>query len=113
MKGRKRVPTTILQLRGSRHAAGRAGEPTPGVEAPKQPTGLFDEIARGEWSRVTQEMLALGTAAIVDHALVESHCVVYSRWRRAEAALAEQGAVIETPNGSLQVNPNLSVANEC
>ena len=111
MPGPRPTPTKLLKLRGSWRAKTRNGEPEPEVCIPDRPTFLC-EIALAEWDAVTHELETMGTAAKVDHATVESYCVVYARWRNAEAALAEQGTVVKSPNGYPILNPNLSVANE-
>lgn len=110
-RGPARTPTKILALQGSWRAKGRSGEPQPAVQAPEIPAGVADDpIAAEEWHRTTAAMLAIGTAADIDHALLEIYCVTFARWRRAEAEVVRTGPVVKSPNGFPQKNPWLTVS---
>lgn len=109
-RGPAPTPTKVLALHGSWRAKARRGEPQPKVEAPEIPASLVDPVAIEEWQRVTAEMMAVGIAALLDHALVELHCVCYARWRRAEEEIAKSGAVVKSPNGFPMKNPWLAVS---
>jgi P27 family predicted phage terminase small subunit len=57
---------------------------------PKPAAGL-DEIAAAEYERVTSVYDRLTS---LDEALLCMYCVAFSRWKKAEAQLAQEGEVI-------------------
>jgi P27 family predicted phage terminase small subunit len=59
-----------------------------------KPLNGLDRIARAEWLRITKAFAATERLCELDHSLLAMYCSAYSRWKRAEAALLEQGDVI-------------------
>jgi P27 family predicted phage terminase small subunit len=96
-KGRKPVPTALRILRGN--PSGRplpepGSEPTPKNEAPEMPDFIKeDEIAVEEWDRITKELDTIGLLNKLDHALIESWVICYSRWINAEKKVLEKGTL--------------------
>ena len=99
-KGRKPVPTALRKLRGN--PSGRplpepGSEPTPKSEAPEMPEWIKnDEIAVEEWHSIIKELEAVGLLNKLDHALIESWVVCYSRWVQNERKVLEKGTVVLT-----------------
>ena len=70
------------------------------------------EQAREEWARMICELSASGIRAIVNRAALAAYCVAWSRWRKAELAIADTGGeVVKSPSGFPIQNPWLSIAN--
>jgi P27 family predicted phage terminase small subunit len=59
-----------------------------------KPVNGLDRIARAEWTRITRAFAASKRLCELDHGLLALYCSAYSRWKRAEAALLEQGDVV-------------------
>lgn len=104
-------PTAILKLQGSSRANGRAHEPELPACDRDAPAYLCGP-ALDEWDRLAGPLIDSGVLTIVDRACLAACCAAYGRWIEAEAKVRELGHVIETPNGSLQVSPYVSIANE-
>lgn len=77
LRGPQRIPTAILEARGSRRVGERAGEPRLPVEKPSCPAFLKGE-ARKEWARVTRELVRMGVLAKCDRALLATYCVYWA-----------------------------------
>jgi len=96
--GRKPIPTALKKLRGN---PGRRplneNEPTPKCEAPEIPDWIKDdELAVEEWDRITKELEVVGLLNKLDHALIESWVVCYSRWVQAEKKVLENGTLYKS-----------------
>lgn len=59
-----------------------------------KPLNGLDRIARSEWLRITKAFAASERLCELDHSLLALYCSAYSRWKRAESALLEQGDVL-------------------
>jgi P27 family predicted phage terminase small subunit len=59
-----------------------------------KPLNGLDRVARSEWLRVTRAFASTQRLCELDHSLLAMYCSAYSRWKRAEAALLEQGDVV-------------------
>jgi P27 family predicted phage terminase small subunit len=59
-----------------------------------KPLNGLDRIARAEWTRITKAFAASGRLCELDHSLLALYCSAYSRWKRAEAALLNEGDVL-------------------
>src|ERR1700730_17204645 len=80
-------------LRGTaRTAREKPTMPLPPV-APEPDAGL-DEIGRAEWVRVTAAMTEKGLVTSLDAAVLGAYCSNFSRWKRAEAAVARDGEIL-------------------
>jgi P27 family predicted phage terminase small subunit len=94
-------------------------EPRPAPALPDPPPHLDDE-AKAEWGRVSGQLYALGCLAEIDRAALAAYAQAYSRWLRAERAIAEmakrdeltRGLMIKTANGNAIMNPLVGVANK-
>lgn len=109
MRGRKPVPTPILQLRGSRKI-GRRNEPRPPTAIPTCPPHL-DQRAKAEWKRITKLLAAMKLLTKLDRATLATYCSTWSRLVDAETKLREHGLVVKSPSGYPMQNPYLSVVN--
>ena len=69
------------------------------------PVEGLDAIAAKEWHRITDEMAANGLITALDSAVLAGYCVNYSRWKRAEAAIAHEGEVIYVTTYDTHKNP--------
>jgi len=111
MAGRRPKPTALKQLQGNpgkRRLNSREPKPS-GI--PTCPTHL-DRIAKGEWRRISAELVTLGLLTEVDRAALAAYCASYSRWAQAEAQVQKFGAVIRSPKSGYPVpNPYVGVAN--
>lgn len=61
-----------------------------------EPDAGLDAIAKVEWQRITTEMAEQGLITQLDAAVLAAYCTNFSRWKRAEAAVAacEGGEII-------------------
>ena len=83
----KRTSTEFKQLIGTT-------KPKNQIEAAPvnaEPASGLDEIARAEWKRVTESFDRL---CELDETLLALYCSAFSRWKKAEALLAQEGEVI-------------------
>ena len=69
------------------------------------PVEGLDDIAKAEWHRITEEMIGNGLITALDSAVLAGYCVNYSRWKRAEAAIAHEGEVIYVTTYDTHRNP--------
>src|SRR6266576_3263295 len=80
------------------------GTSRPGREKPSvtvahvtpEPDAGLDDIARAEWTRVTAAMASNGLVTSLDAAVLAAYCSNFSRWKRAEAAVARDGEILFT-----------------
>ena len=114
MKGRKPKPIALRVLQGN---AGKRPIPTnvpqPRTHRLRCPDHLQGEAQR-EWRRMVKELDDMGVLARVDRPALELYCVIYARWRQAEARLAEIGdPVVVLINGYEALSGYLVIANRC
>ena len=89
-RGPKKKPTKVLEMRNSRHAAGREGEPQPQSEIPPCPDCLSGE-AEAEWHRIVpalDEMLDLGA---VDRGALVAMCQAWEEYRFYRNKMIKEG----------------------
>ena len=119
-RGRKPKPTHLKLVTGNPgKRALNENEPKPEPSLPSPPPHLDDE-AKVEWWRVSEQLYVLGCLAQIDRAALSAYCQAYSRWVRAEQAIAEmakrdeltRGLMIKTTNGNAISNPLVGVANK-
>lgn len=122
--GRKRKPTTLKELAGNPGKRPlNLEEPTPPPlpsDSILQPPEWMDELAKAEWLKVAPCLQPLGLLSALDRAALEAYCVAYSRWRKAEDAIAKleqaggadgrSALLIKTPSGYVQENPYVTIA---
>lgn len=114
MKGRKSIPTKILQLRGGTahtHKPPRSQEPVPPEKMPTCPRHL-DAEARREWKRAGKIMRDIGLITELDRAVFAGYCDAFSQWAQATAKVQETGMVYRRIDGTPGLNPYLRVARE-
>lgn len=120
-RGPKRKPTKLHVINGNPgHRPLNTNEPEPAADMPPRPEFL-DDYAVQEWDRQAPHLYGLGILTVVDGAAFGAYCMAYSRWRRAEEALATEarvddktkagGTVIKTTSGNLIQNPLVGIAN--
>jgi len=106
--GRKPTPTNLKLLRGNpgKRAINEA-EPKPeGI--PLCPPELSNE-ARKEWSRIAPVLIRMGLLTDADRAALAAYCSLYAEFIQAELAIRELGSTFTTPNGHVQVRPEVSI----
>ena len=116
MKGRKRIPTKIYQLRGGEATSHRAkgyhaDEPTPPEKMPPCPKHL-DKMARKEWRRAGKILQTIGLMTELDMATLAGYCQAYSEWAAATLEVPKKGPVWIDKEGMPRMNPWLRVARE-
>jgi len=114
MKGRKAIPSKILQLRGGTahsHRPPRDQEPIPPERMPPCPKHL-DKDAKKEWRRAGKILQSIGLMTDLDMAVLAGYCQSYSEWAAATAEVQVKGLVYKKPDGSPGLNPYLRVARE-
>lgn len=114
MRGRKPLPTNIIDMRGGTkhtHRPPRDGEPKPPSTIPKCPRHL-DREARAEWRRMAKELEPLGILATIDKAVFAVYCEAFSTWAQASRKIQEMGMVRITKNGFAEQNPYFPIANK-
>ena len=114
MKGRKPIPSEVIELRGGSkhtHRPPRSGEPKPPVAIPKCPAHL-DKEAKAEWKRAVKELEPLGMLTKLDKAVLARYCQAFSTWAQATRKITEMGMVRITKNGFTEQNPYFPIANK-
>lgn len=112
MRGRKPKPMAQRRLEGNpgKRALPR-DVPEPPAAAPEAPEHL-NAVARAEWDRIVVELVAIGSLALCDRSALAAYCANYARWVRAEEMIARLSSeLVTTPNGAVQINPWVSIAN--
>jgi P27 family predicted phage terminase small subunit len=89
-RGRKPLPTKILKLRGSWRANGRDHEPDPEQGIPDCPDDLTDN-GQAMWFTLTKMLNDCGVITKVDGNALGRYCHLWSRWRKLEQFIAENG----------------------
>lgn len=108
--GRPRKPTQLHIVTGTaRNDRMNPDEPQPGIEIPSCPPGL-SAGAKTEWRRISPILEDMGLLSNMDRSALAAYCETYGRWMRSLKEIQKGGEVIETPNGSLQVSPWVSIA---
>lgn len=113
MKGRKRIPSKIIELRGgASHTHRKAKNEGQGL-APKIPScpQHLDSVAKKEWKRVSKALFSLGMVTELDRGILAAYCEAYSRWVTAVNFLNIDGLVIDDGEVS-RVNPYIKIAKE-
>ena len=110
--GRPPTPTNLRVLRGN--PSGRplpTNEPRPRrrQRIPSPPESLGDVGAK-EWRRLGPQLIELGLLTDLDLSAFHLYCSTYERWVKATLE-ADKAPVIVTPNGHVQQNPYVGLAN--
>jgi P27 family predicted phage terminase small subunit len=113
MRGRKPKPTTLKLLEGNPgKRAINAREPVPPSALPDCPAFL-DDLAKEEWSRMTEILSGMGLLTSADRAALSAYCVAYSRWVKAEQQVQKYGTIVKSPEKQFPMkSPYLTVADQ-
>ena len=82
---------------------------TPGASECPQCLG---EDGRGEWSRVSAELSAMGILATADRAAMTAYCEAWEEFVALLKQVREQGPVVYTDKGNAIQNPVLGAKNK-
>jgi P27 family predicted phage terminase small subunit len=114
-KGRKRIPSRIIELTGGTKRTHKkpAGEkePKPPLKLPSCPKHL-DEHARKEWKRVSKILHSVGLLTGLDRAVLADYCDAYSQWAQSTTKAQEQGLVFMSKAGVPVLNPYYKISRE-
>jgi P27 family predicted phage terminase small subunit len=109
-RGRKPKPTALKELEGNPGKRKLNKSEPRFAKAGTEPPEFLDAEARAEWRRVAPQLSAQKMLTVVDRTMLAAYCVCISRWRRAEKIIQDnETLVFETPNGSQQQIPQISV----
>lgn len=114
MKGRKSIPSKIINLRGGTkhtHQPPRDREPRPPEKMPPCPKHL-NKMARKEWRRAGKILQTIGLLTELDMATLAGYCQAYSEWAEATLEVPKKGPVCIDLHGMPRMNPWLRVARE-
>jgi len=113
MRGRKPLPSKIIELRGGTrytHRPARTKEPQPPERLPPCPRHL-DRVARKEWRRAGKILMGLRMITELDRAVLAVYCQAWSEWTLATIQLGK-GLVYRRNDGSPGINPHMRIARE-
>lgn len=111
MRGRRPTPTRLKVLTGNPGKRPlNPDEPHPEVCVPECPAEL-GAVARQEWNRLVDELVALGLLTNLDRAALAAYCGAYALWADATAQIEKYGAMIKSPQGFPIQSPYLAIAN--
>lgn len=116
-RGPAPTPTPVLKLRESSLVTKRREE----LEV-KGPEGIpacpdwLDDDAQAAWEQLVPMLETMGVLTRIDGNALARYCLLWSRWRKAEAFIAEKGDMypLKNPDGSVryfQQWPQVSIAN--
>lgn len=89
----KRTSQRNKKLNGSQHLK----PTTAATPISAKPAAGLDAIGQAEWKRINKAFARSGRLTDLDEAVLSLYCAAFSRWKRAQQALAEQGEVISVP----------------
>jgi P27 family predicted phage terminase small subunit len=110
-RGPKPKPKELKILDGMRSDRINALAP-PAVAGDPTPPAHLDDTARIEFVRFVGDLRALGVLSRTDGGAIALYAATYSRWVKAEAAIAERGVFVTTPRGHIAQNPAVIVARD-
>ena len=118
MAGRRPKPTNLKLLAGNPgKRALNPGEPNPPLAIPECPAELSD-LAKGEWKRISLELLALGLLTELDRAALAAYCQAWAHWMEAVENIKKFGLIVRTPpseknpDGYPIQNPYFAIMNQ-
>jgi P27 family predicted phage terminase small subunit len=109
LRGPAPKPTAIKKAEGNpgkRKLNTQEPQPVPG--APECPDHL-DAVAKKEWSRLSEILLAMKVLTEADYIALGNLCQAYSTLIDAQKHLNKGGILFKTPNGYVQQNPLLGI----
>ena len=111
IRGPSPTPTRIKLIRGN---PGKRklndSEPQPQLAAPECPEYL-DEMARVEWDRLVEILLAMRVLTEADYIALGNLCQAYSTMIDAQKKLSKAGVLYRTKSGYVQQSPLLGIVN--
>jgi P27 family predicted phage terminase small subunit len=114
LRGPQPKPTAAKVLEGT-YRPDRAPINEAAAEGkPVCPTWMSKE-AKQEWQRIVPSLIAAGLAGRIDRNALARYCVLWVRWRQAEAMIQRTGEVVPIRDESgkvkfLQPSPYVSIA---
>ncbi len=117
-RGPKQTPTKILKLRGSTLVTKeRESAEVCGPEGVPECPDWLDDEAKAAWHDVAPMLESMGVLTRVDGHALARYCRLWSRWRKAEAFIAEKGDMypLRDENGSVKYFhqwPQVAIANK-
>lgn len=114
MRGRKPIPSKIIELRGGSrltHRPPRSGDPRPEPKIPPCPRGL-GKVARKEWRRTSKKLYSLGILSTLDLAALSIYCTAWENFLKAGEELAKTGPFIRGKEGFPVRNPWFRIQGE-
>ena len=112
-RGRKKLPTNILKIRGSRQLEYRPkNEPVPKAGMPKPPKDL-DGAALEHWFVVAQMLFEQGTLTLIDATVLAAYCDAYALYqqvkRECRIGRDEPVLMLKSKNGNMYLNPMIGL----
>jgi P27 family predicted phage terminase small subunit len=119
MRGRKKIPTEIKELRGTARADRKTPaqmKPDPFQNIPMPPEHL-GEIAQAEWINIVSNYAKLNMLSSLDASMIASYCTLIEQYIEANTELKAQSKIVQVFNadGSVKgttANPLIKIANE-
>ena len=119
MRGRKKIPTEIKELRGTNRADRQTPaqmKPDPFQNIPMPPVYL-GEIAQAEWLNIVTNYAKLGMLSSLDASMIAAYCAEIERYIEVNNELKTQSKTVKVKNadGSVKgttANPLIKIANE-
>ena len=108
-RGPSPKPTALKKAEGNpgkRKLNEQEPKPVPGV--PQCPDHL-DAVAKKEWARLSEILLAMRVLTEADYIALGNLCQAYSTLIDAQRHLNKGGILFKTPNGYIQQNPLLAI----
>lgn len=91
-RGPRPTPTPILALRGSTLSTrSRREREVKGPDGVPRCPDWLDENDRAAWKQLVPQLQAMGVLTRIDGNALARYCRLWSRWKKAEAFIAEKG----------------------
>lgn len=107
-RGPAPTPTAKLKLGGSWRANANKSEPQPPPGVPECPEYL-DPVAQAMWSELAPSLLLMGVLSVIDRNSLARYCRTWSRWRRADDWIEENGETFTTDKGYVGQVPQVAI----
>ncbi len=109
--GRRKVPTAVLERRGSRRIGDRTSEPNPPPGDPGAPEWL-SERAKEAWSYLAQRLVPLGLLTEIDVHAFAVLCESYADYVAAVELVRKEGRMATSEKGSVYQHPAVGMMNK-
>lgn len=112
MKGRKPKPTAQKRLEGNPGKRPLNDAEPQFAAADTAAPDFLDDTGKAEWARLVPMLIANRMLTEGDRTALAAYCNAYSRWRKAEAIVAQSASMVfKTPTGYVQQIPHIGIAN--